>query len=340
MGVKQFIKQSILHGAETFGGNRFFRWKTRKNLLGLCYHGVIGDEAPWDDPRARIAVSATQFELQMKELHSHWKPISLAELDECFQSGRPIPKNSVFVSFDDGFLNNLTIAAPILRRYEIPATVFLTTGLIGTENTIWPLELLERVVQWNGDELPAIESLPNTHVPKDAMSRREFAMKIVDHCKTLPVVECQKIVERFRKKSEFRLAHRWQEELYRMLDWNSVRTLLDCGVEIGAHTVSHCNLAQITVLDAEEELRQSKQEIEKNLGNDCYSLAYPFGDPGAFNDSVVETARNLGFRIGTTLCLRRNPLVPDPLRLDRLCVTGDLSLASFRSLISGWRNIY
>ena len=334
--MKQFVKQAILHGAEWSGINRFYRWKTRNRLLGLCYHGVISDDAPWDDCRTWIAVSETQFNRQMRELRRHWQPISLSKLDELFQSGRPIPERSVFVTFDDGFRNNLTVAAPILRRYEIPATVFLTTGLIDTENTIWPLELFERILCNDENELPIPRSLGS--VPNDVSAKRNYAGRVIEYCKTLPVAECRKIIKDFRRKTEFRLQHHWQKELYEMLEWSEARQLVDRGIEIGAHTVTHCNLAKVSPEEAENELRQSKSTVEKQLNIDCRSMAYPFGHAESFSDDVVKIVRKLGFRIGVTLCLRRNNPEPAPLLLDRLCVTGDLSLESFRSLIAGWRN--
>ncbi len=343
MSIKHHLKQSVLFAAEWGGVNRFFRWKTRNNVLGLCYHGVIDDDAPWTDLRTRIAVSATQFERQMQEIRRHWNPISLSELDECFQTGRKIHDNAVFVSFDDGFENNLSVAAPILRRYDIPATVFLTTGLIGTQNTIWPLEFIERIIQMPVDHQPMVKELSVAmldieHLPTEPEIRRAFAALFLERCKSsIPASDCQQILGVFRQHGEFRMTESWQRQLYTMLDWDGVRKLREQRIEIGAHTVTHGNLARQTTEESEDEMRQSKAEIEKRLGTDCFSVAYPFGDAEAYSDSVVGTAKKLDFRIGVTLRNRRNPATPAPLRLDRICVTSDLSLASFRSLIAGWR---
>lgn len=335
--MSSFLKQIVLQGTEYSGFNQFFRWKTRNRLLGLCYHGVIGDAAPWDDPRTRIAVSETQFDRQMRELRRYWNPISLSELDERFRAGQKIPEKSVFVTFDDGFRNNLTKAAPILKRYEIPATVFLTTNLIGGENTIWPLELFERILDRQATELPASLGLPEMPTNTDIAAKREYAARVVEICKQQSGDETQKVLEFFRQESRFEPTLPWQHELYEMLDWNEVRRLPNYGIEVGAHTLSHCNLAQVPPEEAEEELRRSKEIVERQCGIDCFAVAYPFGDAGAFSDTVVETARKLGFRLAVTLRQRRNPTELDPLRLDRLCVTGDWSFATFRSLIAGWR---
>ena len=331
------VKQGVLQAAEFFGVNRFFRDRTRSRLLGLCYHGVIGDDAPMDDPRTRIAVTQLQFETQLSELRRHWRPIALSELDRRFRENEPIPEHSVFVTFDDGFLNNLNVAAPILQKYEIPATIFLTTGLIETGDTIWPLELVERIVAWYGNDLPQPNGDGTLALPTEPRERIETAISVMNRCKLLPDDRRVQYLETIRSKTVFQTTEYWQYELYRFLTWQDVRQLRGMGFELGAHTVSHCNLAKRPIDEAVSEMRESKERIEAELGTECFALAYPFGDRSAFSDVVVDAASDLGFRIGTTLCMHRNPERPPPMRLDRICITGDTTLASFRSLIAGWR---
>jgi peptidoglycan/xylan/chitin deacetylase (PgdA/CDA1 family) len=331
------VKQGILQAAEFFGVNKFFRDQMRSRLLGLCYHGVIGDDAPMDDPRTRIAVTKSQFEAQLAELRNHWTPIALSEIDRCFRNGEPIPEQSVFVTFDDGFLNNLNVAAPILKKYEIPATVFLTTGLIETNDTIWPLELVERIVAWYGNDLPLPNGTETLTLPTEPRERIDAAVTVMNRCKSLSNSERIRYVELIRGKTVFQPSEYWQYELYRLMIWEDARQLREMGFEFGAHTISHCNLAKLPIDEAIREIRESKERIETELGAECFALAYPFGDRSAFSDTVINAAKNLGFRIGVTLCMHRNPMQPDPMRLDRICVTGDTTLASFRSLIAGWR---
>ena len=335
--MAQRVKQSILQAAEFFGVNKFFRDRTRSRLLGICYHSVIGDDAPMDDPRTRIAVTQSQFELQIAELRNHWMPIALSELDRRFRNDEPIPERSVFVTFDDGFLNNMNVAAPILKKYEIPATIFLTTDLIETSDTIWPLELVERIIAWYGNKLPLPNGNETRKLPTELRERINAAVDVMNRCKSLPNAEQVRYLEMIRSKTVFQPSEYWQYELYRMMIWQDARQLREMGFELGAHTASHCNLATIPMEEAVREMWQSKERVEAELGVECFALAYPFGDDGAFSDAVVDAAKRLGFRIGVTLCMHRNPQRPDPMRLDRICVTGDMTLASFRSLIAGWR---
>jgi hypothetical protein len=78
--IKTFVKQSILHAVDIAGVNAFYRQKNRRQLLGLCYHSIISDDAPADDARTNIAVTVSQFEEQLKELRKHYHPVSLQQI--------------------------------------------------------------------------------------------------------------------------------------------------------------------------------------------------------------------------------------------------------------------
>jgi peptidoglycan/xylan/chitin deacetylase (PgdA/CDA1 family) len=92
------------------------------------------------------------------------------------------------------------------------------------------------------------------------------------------------------------------------MSWDELRTLSDAGWEIGSHTVSHPHLTRLPESSLFEELRESRRHCELNLGRDCHSLAYPYGD---FDDRVISAARSAGYLSAATLPRRfegKNPL--------------------------------
>jgi len=88
----------------------------------------------------------------------------------------------------------------------------------------------------------------------------------------------------------------------------------------------------------EAELKESKIVLEKETGTKIDTLAYPFGSQYDYSDDVIVKAQELGYHLGFTLTERRNAEVLDPMRIHRICICNDLSLVSFRALISGIRN--
>jgi len=95
--------------------------------LIICYH-CVKDEA---FPHLRPA-KVTDFENQMQYLSKVYNPISLERMAQYIQNCTSLPSKAIAVTFDDGYRDNYENAYPILKKYHIPATVFLTTGFIGT----------------------------------------------------------------------------------------------------------------------------------------------------------------------------------------------------------------
>ena len=307
------IKCSALAVAKTCGLFAVMRRIMRQRLLVLCYHSVISDDSP-QDSRTNIAVTKQQFESQLQILQNRWKPISLAELNAALEGTAELPDYSVFVSFDDGFRNNLTHAAPLLRQYGIPATVFLTTGLIGTTNMLWTQEVAER--------------------------QRHLRIDIAHHqptskLKRLPNSERLGYLDKLRANTELGFHTDWQRELYSFMDWDEVRQLCSFGIDIGAHTVSHPILSSLSPDEVRRELSECKAKIEKETGTPCRAIAYPNGGEADFNEDVIDECRKQGFRMGFNLFGSRNPQLREinPLSINRVCVTRDVSMIEFERML-------
>jgi peptidoglycan/xylan/chitin deacetylase (PgdA/CDA1 family) len=332
------LKQIILYGVESVGLNYWSRFWTRRRLLGLCYHSVVSDNSPQNDARTRIAVTVTQFEEQLKELRKHWTPVSLAQIRNAVAQNIPLPDQAVHVSFDDGYRNNLTLAAPLLARYKIPATIFITTNLIGTHGQlIWALEIHERLVGLSDSNIEIGGTSYSLH-PPETPQRTEESLELLSRIKRLPVKERENLLHFLRNRTEPDLTPFWKRELYEFLDWDELRLLHKQGIEIGAHTLSHPVLSSLNQMELEGELRESKECLEGEVGVECDVLAYPFGSEYDFSEQVIETAQRIGFRLAFTLQNCRNATVLDAMRIHRICIHREHSLASFRALISGLRN--
>lgn len=107
------------------------RLALRNRTTILVFHRVDGRH-----PGNPLACAPELFEQYCKLLHDHFDPIGLDELLDRLARGRPIG-NAVVVTFDDGYLDNHTTAAPILERWKIPATFFVTGNFIGSGHQAW-----------------------------------------------------------------------------------------------------------------------------------------------------------------------------------------------------------
>ncbi len=250
-----------------------------------------------------LAVRASAFEAQLRWLASHFQPVTLDGL--C--SGTSGSGVRFAITFDDGYRDNYSTALPLLKAVNVPATVFVTTGCVGSEMRIWVDELVEhaRALRWKFGRL-----------------RREFlqAMRATPQERTAFI-------------SGLRLASgvtgKEIAASIPMLGWDDLHQLEQSGiVRVGAHTVTHPRLSQLTPADVTREALGSKHALEAELGSTVSSFAIPFGATADFTPSTVESLRQSGFDI---ICSSLSGVVrpsSDRLVVPRVGVYADDTVAS------------
>ena len=249
--------------------------------------------------------------------------------------GKALPTSPVLVTFDDGYRNNLEVAAPELRRFGVPAMLAVTTGHIGSETLLWPQEIDERVLQWTGRTIP----LPRggtAVVGGPLASRAALAERIRRTCKTLREVEVRRYVESLRGE-DLQLAD-WQRCLYDLMTWDEVRALQEQGWSVCSHTVSHPVLSRVDQPRLEHELQDSRAHLRSELGVECPVIVYPDGGRNDVTPAVISAAVDAGYKLGFTLAGRgSNPYPPreGAMLLDRICVSRELQANTFHFWVSG-----
>lgn len=280
------------------------------------------------------ALSVTTFGAQAAFLAKHRKVISLDQLCESIELGRALPRGSVVITFDDGYLDTLTVAAPILASYDLPATVYLATGYITQGETQWADRLYTALRARTRNALSLDGSVPEPELdsPQKAAAAYEY---VSGRLLSSTWDERKLLLERI----EAELVP--DEKAPRLtMNWEDVRELVRRypNWEVGVHTRTHLDLSAHPS-HAEEEIEQSHQDVKTHLGRSPRHFSFPYG---RFVDTAATTLLRLGFRSAA----RTDPVIrvdPDtdpfalprcqaPRRLSRLsfCTSGaypDLSLA-------------
>lgn len=269
------------------------------------------------DPWA-LCVTPQHFAEHLEVLQKYAHPISLQQLAQAHQNGN-IPHRAVAITFDDGYADNLHHAKPLLERYDIPATVFVSTGYIGNEREFWWDEL-ERLLLQPG-KLPEQLSLDikgslrqwdlgraANYTEQDYQidrhskaweakpgSRMFFYYSIWQQLRPLLAAERRQILDRILVWAN---ADPTTRQDYRSLSPEEL-SLLGRGklVEIGAHTVTHPFLSSRSIELQRDEIQGSKAELERILHRPVTSFSYPFGDR---TRETVEITQNIGFDCACT----------------------------------------
>jgi peptidoglycan/xylan/chitin deacetylase (PgdA/CDA1 family) len=249
-------------------------------------------------------VNRDVFEQQMDYIRTNMNPVSLSEIAECLSLGKPIPPKAVAITFDDGYEDNYTNAYPVLKKYEIPATIFLTAGYIGTSKVFWWDKLNELInkTRKNNIELSVFfESFKDVNRINSARSitlnteaERKNAKKLIaDMFKTYKNEEINKATNILQSQLNV------LDETIKtpqLLNWAQVKEMNVNGVEFGAHTMSHPILSQLSVEESENEVILSKRTIENEIGIDVKGFAIPYGLAAHFNNGTLKTIEQTGFR--------------------------------------------
>lgn len=256
----------------------------KQKLSILIYHQVL----PEYDPMRPDEATKETFTWQMALISRYMTPISLADAIQGLRNNT-LPQNAVCVTFDDGYINNLTIAQPILEKYQVPATVYIATAFSDGKNMF-----NDRIFDLIGDtgrqkfDLGSI-ALGAVNV-SDIASRLALSYQIIRKTKYLHYVERVEAIDTLYRDNDAK------EYPRRMMTHEQIKALSDTGVEIGAHTHDHPILRTLSAAEQCQQIGQSKSTLEAILGKGVTQFAYP---NGKFDDDysleTVEIVKQCGF---------------------------------------------
>jgi peptidoglycan/xylan/chitin deacetylase (PgdA/CDA1 family) len=306
----------------------------------LMYHRVHPDRS---GPGWRL--ERRHFRAQIEHLTRHYRVLHLGEMVEALARRRPLPPGAVAVTFDDGYRDNATEAFPVLAERRCPATIFLTSGYLGTTQTMWwdKLQYVLGATRLARPEVERILAEKHELPPPDWQAGNAEGLVLV--LKRVPEAEKQAAVERIA--ADLGVDPR-ANAADRMMSWDEARALAASGlVTMGAHSVTHRNLKHLPLAEARREIAESKARIERELGRPCDFFAYPFGNPANdFTGAVKSAVGEAGFRAAFTVVLGLVRPGDDLLALPRFCEsherwqapTGRFSRALFDVYLSGARD--
>lgn len=247
----------------------------RQRVCVLGLHRVLSrSEIAQTNSHCSMILSITTFARLLDHLQEKFQVIPL----DVFLGGMKhwgCDKPACLITFDDGWRDTYTNAFPLLKKFRMPATVFLTTGQIGATGGFWIERLRKvmraRVTSGRGYDADAATDL------------------LVERLKHLPERERREQLQQWLPEH---LASDGDETVDAMLTWEQANEMSHCGIEIGAHTVSHPLLSYEADAEVARELTVGKRAIEERLGRKVRSFAYPNGD---WNERIRHEVQRAGY---------------------------------------------
>jgi len=237
----------------------------RLRVVVLCYHSV-------HPLKSFRSASPELFEQHLQWLSGHCEVIPFSKILSAL--GEKSDRPSVAITFDDGYADNYEYAFPLLEKYGLVATFFVTVGLVEKDSAV---------------------------------------------------------VGRFQRQRRSSYEH------IRPMDWFQVCEMSKAGMEFGAHTYSHPNLAVLNPPAAGAELRRSKQIMEDRLGRSVTLMAYPFGKPNRhFTPETMDLAAEAGYRYAAAILWRTVTPRDSRLAVQRILVARDDQRTLREKIFGAW----
>lgn len=305
---------------------RILEWAHSGSVTILTYHRVLPASVKAVTTGQAMIMEERIYKQQIQFLAEKCHPVTMEEALRGLRGECRLPERAVTVTFDDGYRDNYEYAFPTLRHFGVPATIFLSTGVIDEGKSFWwdrfsrmTLSIIERMGKEPLAQLlskwPACFRKHLDQIGNDATSRLLGVDKMAhDMCH---------LGERFRRKilDEIEIiAERAGSEKVRgdtriVLDWNEIREMSNSGIEFGAHTVTHAYLDEISDEQVLSEVRESGEQILKHTGKRPRVFSYPGGRLSEMAEAAVQS---MGFEAAMTTQLGRNVPGCNLFRLRRL----------------------
>jgi peptidoglycan/xylan/chitin deacetylase (PgdA/CDA1 family) len=277
------------------------------------------------------------LEKQISFFKKHFNIIRLEEYISSYSvnaKNREIHANSMVITIDDGYLDNYTIAYPILKKWNVPATIFLATDFIDKREWLWSDRLEYALLNTKKKEFqfPLNGEILDFQVGSFNEWHRT-QLRIFHYCRTL--------AEGDKNQYLYDLFHhlgiRFLQETsgdYVPMTWGQIVEMKENGIEFGSHTCSHPILSRLSGERLRQEIGESKKQIEKRVMSKVKSFCIPHGTPEDYNGEVIDTIKESGYSCAVTTVPGFNPgNSPNLFELKRISVNGKEKKKIIKQLI-------
>lgn len=268
--------------------NRVLYLKRDDRSPAICMYHAVSTAATREWGPWQYALTPSEFEQQLRWLSHHRTLVSLDALVAYIRGGASLPKDAVVLTFDDGYRDLVDEALPVLREYDAPVTLYVSTALMDERATpyefrlAWTLQRSEELTVQIGGRERRYRSTTT------AETRAAYA-------------ELRSLVEGLsaeRRQSFLRRNEIADCPEFQIVSPDTVRELADDDlVTVGSHAHIHRRLATVSDGELERDVRRSRTLLADLLGDPPTHFSFPYG---SHSQAARKTVREAGFESAVT----------------------------------------
>jgi peptidoglycan/xylan/chitin deacetylase (PgdA/CDA1 family) len=296
LSQKQRLKILMTNCLYFFGiTQRYLKSKVKQKAIILAYHRVVPKSML--DPTIQMPgmyVSEESFEMHMEWIKNNFDIVKLEDIIHQIQNKREWVKPQCAITFDDGWKDNYEYAFPILKRHNIPATIFLVGSDMEKKKPICWYIIFEAIVK--SDDLPKYLlrdfSVDNNIVHLIENSPVERARKIINLLRELPYDKFINVCRKFEKYfSDYMIYDEFRKK-YETLSRRDVQEMSQYNIDFGYHSLNHFMLTKVTPENLKKELMIPVSLIKDKSINFKPIFCYP---DGKYNNDIIDLLQNYNY---------------------------------------------
>lgn len=306
-------------------GNCLAQLKGRVAIL--MYHRIVSEKELQRYIQPGMYVRNHVFEAQMKFVKENFEIISFNELLKLSKEKKwDKEKRYCAITFDDGWLDNYTYAYPVLKKNDIPATIFLPTAFIETHEWFWPEKMSFVLWQFykrkmSQEQIASMNSIGDKHpwlIHNYGGSVQDKIDSAIETCKVLRDEEIQNVIVDMIAASRLTFS---QERL--LMNWAEIREMSESGISFGSHSCNHKILTRLSVTELKKEIEDSMAVLQARGLRYVPVFCYPNGD---YTPEIADLVKKAGYEAAITTVSGIEDFEPQSIfSLRRIGIHNDIS---------------
>jgi peptidoglycan/xylan/chitin deacetylase (PgdA/CDA1 family) len=302
--------------------NQYTNLLNRDSLVIFLFHGVIKENKSTIRNYNRKHIFDFEFNNFLRQMKSLGTPISMDEVVDHIQTGKPFPPFAFSITFDDGFENNYSVAAPILLDLKIPAIFYVATEFIDKNTMSW-VDQIDHCIEHTTVQSIRLSLFSQPISLKTLEEKVSFLIKIREKFKEEKdvFINRHEYISEIFYKCQVPFVQNLEGELDQKMSWRQLAELASNSYfSIGGHTHTHPILSFLSDTEVDFEIDIPLEKIAEYLKKPTRHFSYPEGLRHCYHDGVVDKLKKRGIVCAPTAIYGINEIHENLFNLKRVLV--------------------
>jgi peptidoglycan/xylan/chitin deacetylase (PgdA/CDA1 family) len=334
MSIKHFVRDSWLTASYYTGLSQLYNALAGRKRGIVSYHNVLPVSELLSYDTYNVDVTAAVFDKQLIFLRKHFRVLPIQELENPKAQG-------IFLTVDDGMLNNYEILAPILEQHKFYALFAVCPALIDGEIPhIWRDHLFLLLHRAQGKDVFLPMNYYKTPIRVTAEELNALTRQLKKYVYENQIADVYGLLREICEKNNVPYARMDEDPLrYQFMNWAQVQELTKQGHRIASHTMTHRVLKFLSEDEKRDELSESKKRLESQLNSSIDVLVYPYGSMAEIDKATVSAAQEAGYKMAL-MNVQTHSLANATFTQPRFAFPPLTDAAHLHAIVSGYKFLF